>query len=146
MSLKPGDVDRLRLEWWSRLGVEEVRRLVASAPGHSLWIPETHEYILVGPWRHRPDVMHVQDLVAVRHPVELMRAAIVHATGAGSRLFLAVEMAERRQDSFYDQIGLNFLETSSHMSCPRGRDNDGSSIRYRNSPGRFADGLRIGIP
>jgi ribosomal protein S18 acetylase RimI-like enzyme len=118
LSLTPGDVDRLRLGWWSRLGIEDVRRLVASAPGHSLWIPETHEYILVGPWRHRPDVMHVQDLVAVRHPVELMRAAIAHATDAGSRLFLAVEMAERRQDSFYDQIGLNLLETVISYELP----------------------------
>ena len=117
-SLQPGDVDHLRLGWWSRLGVEEVRRLLASAPGHSLWIPETHEYILVGPWRHRADVMHVQDLVAVRHPIELTRAAIVHAKDAGSRIFLAVEMAERRQDSFYDQTGLDLLESVISYELP----------------------------
>ena len=111
MPLQAGDIDRLRLGWWSRLGIEDVRKLVAESPGHSLWIPETHEYVLVGPWRHRADVVHVQDLVAVRHPVELMRSAIQRALESGTRLFLAVEMAERRQDSFYDQIGLELLET-----------------------------------
>jgi ribosomal protein S18 acetylase RimI-like enzyme len=116
--LLPADVDRLRLGWWSRLGVEEVRRLLVSAPGHSLWIPETHEYIMVGPWRHRTDVMHVQDLVAVRHPVELMRAAIRQTMNAGSRLFLAVEMAERRQDSFYDRTGLELLESVISYELP----------------------------
>jgi ribosomal protein S18 acetylase RimI-like enzyme len=118
LPLQPSDVDRLRLGWWSRLGAEEVRRLLAKAPGRSLWIPDTHEYILVGPWRHRTDVMHVQDLVAVRHPVELMRAAIMQAQEGGSRLFLAVEMAERRQDSFYDRVGLNLLENVISYELP----------------------------
>ena len=116
--LHPDDVDRLRLGWWSRLGVNEVRRLVTQWPGNSLWFPETHEYVLVGPWRHRADVMHVLDLVAVRHPVELMRAAIQQAQETGSRLFLAVEMAERRQDSFYDRIGLELLEVVISYELP----------------------------
>ena len=33
-------------------------------------------------------------------------------------LFLAVEMAERRQDSFYDQIGLPLLETVISYELP----------------------------
>src|SRR4029079_10503425 len=116
--LQPGDVDRLRLGWWSRLGVNEVRHLVTQWPGNSLWLRGTHEYVLVGPWRHRADVMHVLDLVAVRNPVELMRAAIQQAHETGSRLFLAVEMAERRQDSFYNRIGLELLEVVISYELP----------------------------
>jgi len=62
--------------------------------------------------------MHVLDLVAVRNPVELMRAAIQQAHETGSRLFLAVEMAERRQDSFYDRIGLELLEVVISYELP----------------------------
>ena len=78
-TLQPGDVDRLRLGWWSRIGASEVRQLLEGAPGLSLWIPVSHEHILVGPWRHRSDVAHLIDLVAIRHPIELTHAAIEQA-------------------------------------------------------------------
>ena len=109
--LEPADVDRLRLGWWSRTDESELRRLLARAPGLSVWVPTAQEYVLVGPWRHRDDVVHAQELMSVRHPVELTRAAIERARESGARLFLAVEIADRRPGTFYDRAGLDLLET-----------------------------------
>jgi ribosomal protein S18 acetylase RimI-like enzyme len=117
-TLKSGDVDRLRLGWWSRIGVGDVRKLLDEAPGLSLWIPSSHEHILVGPWRHRSEVAHMMDLVAIRHPIELTQAAIEQAQAAGVRLFIAVEMAERRQVSFYERLGMTPLETVISYEVP----------------------------
>ena len=104
------DVDSLRLGWWSQFDPAEVEAVLASAPGISTWIPESHEYALVGPWRHRADIMHLVELVSIRYPVVLTLAAVDRAVRAGVRLFLAVEMTERRQASFYERVGLSVLE------------------------------------
>jgi GNAT superfamily N-acetyltransferase len=108
--LKIEDIESLRLGWWSRFDPAEVEAVLDAAPGISTWIPETHEYALIGPWRHRGDIVHVIELVSIRHPVPLAAVAVERARQAGVRLFLAVEMTERRRASFYDQVGLEVLE------------------------------------
>ena len=105
-----GDLDSLRLGWWSRFDPAEVEAVLESAPGISTWVPDSHEYALVGPWRHRSDVVHVVELVAIRHPVALAKASLERARDSGIRLFLAVEMTERRQSTFYERVGLEVLE------------------------------------
>jgi GNAT superfamily N-acetyltransferase len=109
--LLSSDVDQLRLSRWSRLAADELVRLLDNEQGASVWMPATHEFAIVTPWRHRELVAHLIDLVAVRHPVDLTRAAIERARDTGARLFLVVEASERRQDSFYEQAGLRLLET-----------------------------------
>jgi ribosomal protein S18 acetylase RimI-like enzyme len=104
------DIESLRLGWWSRFDPSEVEAVLVAAPGISTWIPGSHEYALVGPWRHRGDIVHLVELMAIRHPVELVAAAVERARLSDARLFLAVEMTERRQSSFYDRIGLSVLE------------------------------------
>ena len=99
----------------------DVERLLDLAPGLSVWNPATHEYALVGPWRHRPDIVHAVELVSIRHPVELMRFAIDRAIQAGSRLFLALEMTERRQTSFYGEVGLQIMENVLSYELHSGR-------------------------
>jgi GNAT superfamily N-acetyltransferase len=108
--LTVADIDSLRLGWWSRFDPAEIEAVLEAAPGISTWIPESHEYALIGPWRHRPDIVHIVELVSIRHPVPLAAAAVERARRAGVRLFLAVEMTERRMGSFYDQVGLVVLE------------------------------------
>ncbi len=104
------DLDSLRLGWWSRFDAGEVEAVLESAPGLSAWVPDAHEYALVGPWRHRSDIVHVIELVAIRHAVSLTSAALERASQSGVRMFLAVEMTERRQTSFYERVGLSVLE------------------------------------
>ena len=109
--LLPADVPKLRLGWWSRVDNSELARHLESFPGASVWMPATHEFALVAAWRHRESVAHLFDLVAVRHPVELTRAAIEQTAARGARLFIVIELSERRQDSFYERSGLRLLET-----------------------------------
>jgi ribosomal protein S18 acetylase RimI-like enzyme len=108
--LTVADIDSLRLGWWSRFDPTEVRAVLEAAPGISTWMPETNEYALTGPWRHRSDIVHLIELISIRHPGTLAAAAVERARRAGVRLFLAVEMTERRRVSFYDQVGLSMLE------------------------------------
>lgn len=104
------DIASLRLGWWSRFDSLEVEAVLKSAPGLSTWIPETHEYALVGPWRHRPEIVNVIELVSIQHPVHLALASLEQARRSRARLFLAVEMTERRRSSFYEEVGLSVLE------------------------------------
>ena len=114
-----GDIDSLRLGWWSRFDPADVEAVLKAAPGLSTWIPELHEYALVGPWRHREDIAHVIELVSIRHPVPLTVASLQRAKHSGVRLFLAVEMTERRRSSFYEQVGLTVLEEVLSYELPR---------------------------
>lgn len=104
------DIEQLRLGWWSKLDPAEVHRVLAAAPGLSVWMPSTSEYILVGPWRHRQEIVHIMELVSIRNPVDLALKSIQQAAKSETRLFIAVEMTERRQVSFYDRIGMTILE------------------------------------
>lgn len=108
--LQPEDVEQLRLGWWSRFDATQVDRVLAASPGLSVWMPSTHEYCLVGPWRHRSEIVHIVELVSIRHPVDLTIGVIENARAARHRLFISVEMSERLQQSYYDRTGLMLLE------------------------------------
>jgi ribosomal protein S18 acetylase RimI-like enzyme len=114
------DIDRLRLGWWSRFDTGEVERTLQQAPGLSVWAPGANEYLIAGPWRHRTEIVHAVELVAIRHPVELVRAAVERARRTGKRVFLAIEATEHRRASYYDRCGLSLLEEV--IAYERGRD------------------------
>jgi ribosomal protein S18 acetylase RimI-like enzyme len=107
-TLQAGDVIALRLP--SRRGAESVRRLLDLHPGRSVWVPSTLEYALVGPWRNRPEIASIEDLVAVRHLDELLRAAVERSTDQGDELILTVELDSRRSPARYERAGLEMLE------------------------------------
>ena len=82
-TLAPRDVPALRLP--GRRGAESVRQLLDVHPGRSVWVPSTLEYALIGPWRNRPEIASIEDLVAVRHLEELLRAAVERCAEHGRR-------------------------------------------------------------
>ena len=107
-TLRPRDVAALRLP--GRRGAESVRRLLEVHPGRSVWIPATLEYALIGPWRNRPEIASIEDLVAVRHLEELLRAAVERCADQGDELVLTVELDSRRSPARYERAGLEMLE------------------------------------
>jgi ribosomal protein S18 acetylase RimI-like enzyme len=107
-TLGPRDVAALRLP--GRHGAEPVRRLLDRYPGRSVWVPSTLEYALIGPWRNRPEIASVENLVAVRHLEELLRAAVERCAKQGDELMLAVELDSRRSPARYERAGLEMLE------------------------------------
>jgi ribosomal protein S18 acetylase RimI-like enzyme len=107
-TLTPGDVGALRLP--GRRSTESVRRLLDLHPGRSVWVPSTLEYVLIGPWRNRPEIASIEDLVAVRHLEELLRAAVERCAVFGDELILTVELDSRRSPARYERAGLEILE------------------------------------
>ena len=108
--LTPEDVPRLRLDAGLRLGDAVVRRLLAAYPGRSVWIPDTLEYALLAPWRHREEIALVQELDAVANAERLLVAATERCRDLGAAVILVVEMAETRRPRFYERAGLRPLE------------------------------------
>src|SRR5829696_9403694 len=107
-TLTPGDVGALRLP--GRRSTESVRRLLDLHPGRSVWVPSTLEYVLIGPWRNRPEIASIEDLVAVRHLEELLRAAVERCADQGDELVLTVELDSQRSPARYERAGLEMLE------------------------------------
>src|ERR687896_1656429 len=102
------DFAALRLP--GRRGAESVRTLLESHPGRSVWVPATLEYALIGPWRNRLEIASIEDLVAVRHLEELLRAAVERCADQGDELVLTVELDSRRSPARYERAGLEMLE------------------------------------
>jgi len=106
--LEPEDIPALRLP--GRRGAESVRQLLDVHPGRSVWVPSTLEYALIGPWRNRPEIASIEDLVAVRHLEELLRGAVERCAKHGDDLVLTVELDSRRSPARYERAGLEMLE------------------------------------
>ena len=106
--LEREDIPALRLP--GSRGAEAVRQLLDVHPGRSVWVPSTLEYALVGPWRNRPEIASIEDLVAVRHMEELLRAVVERCAEHGDDLMLTVELGSRRSPTRYERAGLEMLE------------------------------------
>ena len=106
--LEREDIPALRLP--GRRGADSVRKLFELHPGRSVWVPSTLEYALIGPWRNRPEIASIEDLVAVRHMDELLCAAVERCAAHGDDLVLTVELDSRRSPTRYERAGLEMLE------------------------------------
>lgn len=91
--------------------VESIERTLELYPGRSLWIPETHEFVVVSPWRHRNEIASVQSISAARHPETLLSSAVETARAEGAEAFVVMEWSESRPDAFYQRVGLGPLES-----------------------------------
>lgn len=108
--LWPADVSRLRLGEHSRLDEANAAALVVECPGSSFWIPETGEFLIVTPWRHRSDIVTIHTAGAFAHETMLMEAVIHHADQAGFAALVMVDIHESRHPDFYVRHGLAKLE------------------------------------
>lgn len=108
--LWPADISRLRLADHPRLDEAEAAALVIQSPGSSFWIPETGEFLLVTPWRHRSDVITIHTSNAFGGETELMQAAIAHGRQEGFAALVVVNLGETRHPAFYARHGLRKIE------------------------------------
>lgn len=108
--LWPADVSRLRLADHPRLDEADAAALVIQSPGSSFWYPETGEFLLVTPWRHRPDITTIHTFGAFSHEPELMRAVIDYGRQAGYAALVAVDLNETRHPAFYARYGMMKIE------------------------------------
>lgn len=104
------DVPRIPLTWHHRHDHAEIRRLVRGFPGRSVWQPDTGEFALIGPWRHRTDIVQVSELSAQRSAAGLIEYAVAASGRLGADLLVILENDERRRPSFYQAIDFDHLE------------------------------------
>jgi ribosomal protein S18 acetylase RimI-like enzyme len=107
-TLRPGDVSALRLP--GPRGSYAVRKTLQAHPGRSVWLPETLEYALVSPWRNRPEIAHLEEVVATRNAAALIRAAFERCVAHGDELLIAIELEAERGPSRFQRAGLEPLE------------------------------------
>jgi ribosomal protein S18 acetylase RimI-like enzyme len=108
--LRPQDVSALRVGTWRHLDHNAILRTLERYPNRSLWLPHSLEYLVLAPWRHRPEIAVVQELAAAGGAPALLAGAVERCRRAGDRLLLAIEMDETRPPSFYERAGLSLVE------------------------------------
>jgi ribosomal protein S18 acetylase RimI-like enzyme len=108
--LTPNDIPRLLLSDPRQLNDRALRALVTAYPGRSVWAPETLEFVVMSPWRHRLEIAHALEVSAVRHRESLLTAAIGQCRAADAALVLLIEMDEIRKPSWYGRVGLEPIE------------------------------------
>lgn len=108
--LEVTDTHRVRLKWGSRFHQHDLARVVREAPGLSLWIPQTGEYLLAGRWRHRDEIVAVLELTTGPNTVRLIDHLADAARAMGKRLVVFNEQHERRNPLFYAEAGMTLLE------------------------------------
>lgn len=106
--LTESDIPRLRLP--GRRGNEHMRDTLQSHPGRSVWVPGTLEHLLIGKWRHRPEISSIEEISAVRHLPSLVERAIAQCHLHGDDLLLALELESHRGRSRLERAGLAPLE------------------------------------
>lgn len=109
-TLSETNLDALRLRSQSKIEPDDVRRTLFSYPGRSVWLPETLEFAIVAPWRHRTEVANIQELAAVRHPELLVEAVVERCADARAALVVTIELEEVRRPAFYDRVGFRLLD------------------------------------
>jgi GNAT superfamily N-acetyltransferase len=109
-TLTEANVDSLRLTWQTKIEPEDVRRILSTFPGRSVWLPDTLEFAVVAPWRHRSEVANIRHLVAVRHPELLVEAAVERCEAHDALLVISMELEEVRRPAFYQTVGFHLLE------------------------------------
>ncbi|MBX6754510.1 MAG: GNAT family N-acetyltransferase [Thermorudis peleae] len=126
--LLPSDAHRVRLSWSSRYTPQALAQHLSAYPGLSCWIPESGEYVIAGPWRHRSEIIGILELSANQHAPVLLDYVSEAAHEHGARLLVMQEQHERRSPIFYANVGFTLIEqilvyelTVFHPPMPDGR-------------------------
>jgi ribosomal protein S18 acetylase RimI-like enzyme len=105
------DLEQLRGRWRGMADLGSFERAILARPGRSFWLPQTSEFVIVGPWRHRDEIDCVQMMSAPRNPYSLLRCSLEASKELGAEALVVTEWAETRPSEFYGRIGLKHLES-----------------------------------
>lgn len=93
-----------------RIDETDIRAILNRAPGRSFWVPDSGEFILVLPWRNRPDLPCIHTLWSFQHDDVLIKAAAQASADADTAALVMLETGERRRPGFYQQHGFERIE------------------------------------
>lgn len=104
------DVRSLYLPWSSPFESLSLARHLRTNPGRSFWLPETGEYIVGEPWRHRDEITAVADISARANGSVLLERLRHPDAELSHELIVMTDFAGARQPSFYNSLGLGLMQ------------------------------------
>ncbi len=106
----PDDARHVQLLWSSPFDATGLAQHLAAYPGRSLWVPETGEYAVGEPWRHRGIVTSVVDLLMRDGGRALIDRLTDPAGGWSHELVVLTDFANTRRPEFYASLGMTLFE------------------------------------
>src|SRR5215471_14071137 len=110
LPLSPDDVRGIYLPFSSPFDARSLAQHVREHPARSFWLPETGEYIIGEPWRHRAAVTAIVDCVARDNGRALVDALIDPRNGIGHELVVMTDFVGTRPSAFYTSVGLELIQ------------------------------------
>ncbi len=107
--LTADDVRSLYLPWSSPFESRSLAQHLRTHPSRAFWLPETGEYIVGEPWRHREEITAVADISA-RHNGTALLERLRRPHGVQHELIVMTDFAGARQPSFYTGLGLGLMQ------------------------------------
>ncbi|MHB8646719.1 MAG: GNAT family N-acetyltransferase [Thermomicrobiales bacterium] len=104
------DVRSLYIPWSSPFESMSLARHLRSYPTRAFWLPETGEYIVGEPWRHRDEITAVVDISARANGALLLDRLRQPASEPPQELIVMTDFAGARQPSFYTGHGLGLMQ------------------------------------
>ena len=109
-TLTPADIGKLAISSHPQLQDGDAEAMVIQAPGLSKWHPQSGEFVLVTPWRHRSEIPTIGVNAAFGHEDELVSAVLDASEKQGAAAFVLLETYESRRPAFYEKHGLERIE------------------------------------
>ena len=108
--LLPEQVRALHLAWSSPFDSRSLADHLRAFPGRSYWLPDTSEYVIGEPWRHRSEITAVVDIYTRDHGRTLLSALRQSSSDMPHELVLMSDFVGARPRSFYGGLGLGLMQ------------------------------------
>jgi RimJ/RimL family protein N-acetyltransferase len=108
--LAPDDARGLYLPWSSPFDARSLAEHLRAYPSRSFWLPETGEYIIGEPWRHRAAVTAIVDSTVRDNGQALMVALTDPGAGIGHDLVVMTDFVGTRPAAYYGALGLQLIQ------------------------------------
>lgn len=108
--LQPEDARALHLPWSSPFDNRTLADHVRSHPHRAFWVPQTGEFVVGEPWRHREEITAIADVMARDHGEALVERLRCPDPVVGHELVVMTDFVGARQPGYYARLGLGLMQ------------------------------------
>lgn len=108
--LHPEDVYGLHLSWSSQFDNRTLADHVRANPRRAFWVPQTGEFVVGEPWRHRGEITAVADIMARDNGHALVEGLRCPDPSIGHELVVMTDFVGARQPGYYARLGLGLIQ------------------------------------
>lgn len=108
--LQPEDVRSLHLPWSSPFDSRALADHLRAHPRRAFWAPQTGEFVVGEPWRHRDEITAVVDVLARDHGEALIERLRSPDPSVGHELVVMTDFVGARQPGYYARLGLELIQ------------------------------------